>query len=60
VPAGCDVDRRPGLRIPPLARGPRRHIERAESGDMDRLAGHEGIENGVYRGFNRLAHRRLV
>ena len=58
--AGCDLDALSGSWIPPLACGPRRHIENAEAGDTDRLAGQEGIENGVYHGLHRLARRRLV
>ena len=45
---GCDLDGLSGLWIPPLACGPRRHIENAKAGDTDRLAGQEGVENGVY------------
>ena len=58
--AGCDLDGLSGLRIPPLACGPRRHIENAKAGDTDRVAGQEGIENGVYHGLHRVARRRLV
>src|SRR6516164_11467071 len=58
--AGCDFDGLSGLWIPPLTCRSRRHIERAETSDTDRFAGHEGIEDGVYRGLDRLAHRRLV
>jgi len=58
--AGCDLDGLSGLSIPPLACGPRRHIENAKAGDSDRVAGQEGIENGVYHGLHRVARRRLV
>src|SRR6266446_7182918 len=58
--AGCDFDGFPGSWIPPLACGPRRHIEIAKAGDTDHLAGQEAIENGVYHGLHRLACRRLV
>src|SRR5215469_7886110 len=58
--AGCDFDALSGSWIPPLACGPRCHIENAEPGDTDRLAGHEGIENRVYRGLYRLTRHRLV
>jgi hypothetical protein len=56
---GCDFDGLSGLGIPSLACRPRRHVESAESGDTDRLAGHEGIKNGVYRGLNRLVLAQL-
>ena len=39
----------------PHAAGPRRHIENAEAGDTDRLAGQKGIKNGVTGAFHRLA-----
>ena len=58
--AGCDLDGLSGLRIPPLACGPRRHIENAKARDTDRVAGQEGIENGVYHGLHRVARRRVV
>src|ERR1700732_3972794 len=58
--AGCDLDGLAGLRIPPLACRPRRHIESAKSGDTDRIPSHEGIENGVHYGLNRLAGSSLV
>jgi hypothetical protein len=41
-----------GLWIPPLACGSRSHIERAKARDTDRIAGHEGIEDGVYDGLH--------
>jgi hypothetical protein len=53
--AGCDLDALSGSWIPPLACGPRRHIENTEAGDTDCLPGQEGIENGVYDGLHRLA-----
>src|SRR6266853_5676215 len=56
--AGRDFDALPGSWISPLACGPRRHIENAEAGDTDRLAGQEALENGVYHGLHRLARRR--
>jgi len=49
--AGRDFDALPGSWIPPLACGPPRHIENAEAGDTDRLAGQEALENGVYHGL---------
>src|SRR5271156_101779 len=49
--AGCDLDGLSRLWIPPLACRSRRHIERAEARDTDRLARHEGIEDGVYHGL---------
>jgi hypothetical protein len=58
--AGCDFDALSGLWIPPLACGARRHIENAEAGDTNRLAGQEGIKNGVYHGLHRLARRYYV
>src|SRR5438552_13530335 len=44
----------------PSRAGPRRHIESAKSGDTDRIPSHEGIENGVHYGLNRLARSSLV
>src|SRR5438270_12140198 len=58
--AGGDLDGLCGLWIPPLACRSRRHIERAEARDTHRLAGNEGIADGVYHGLHRLAHHRLV
>jgi hypothetical protein len=57
---GCDLDGLSGLWIPSLACRPRGHIENAKSGDTDRIPGHEGIENGVHYGLNRLTRRSLV
>jgi hypothetical protein len=53
--AGCDFDGFSGSCIPPLACGPRRRIETAKAGDIDRLAGQEANENGVYHSPYRLA-----
>ena len=44
--AGCDFDVLSGLWVPPAC-GARRHIENAEAGDTDRLAGQEGIKEAV-------------
>src|SRR6202030_3911035 len=41
--AGCDLDGFSGLWIPPLACGPRRHIENAKAVDTERVAGQESI-----------------
>src|ERR1700747_239098 len=45
--AGWDLDGLSGLWIPPVACGPRRHIENAKAVDTDRVAGQEGVEDGV-------------
>src|SRR5258708_14506315 len=58
--AGCDLDGLSGLWIPPLACGPRRHLENAKAGDTDRVAGQKSIANGGYPGLHRLAPPRLV
>jgi hypothetical protein len=58
--AGWNFNTLPRLRIPPVARGPYRHIESAEARDTDCLSGHEGFENGAHYRLHRLGCRRLV